>query len=278
MYQVLKKISARPVPYEFYTTKRLWNDPHISKKMLEYHLNESADLSSKNMEFVKKSVEWIADKFGVKKRTEICDFGCGPGLYTSRLAKLGASVTGIDFSKRSIQFAKEEAVNLNLNINYVNKNYLYYSTDEQFDLITLLFCDFCALLPQQRKKLLGIFRKNLKDGGSVLMDVCSLKAFEEIEEMSTCRYGLMDGFWTEENYYGFLNIFKYKSEKLILDKYTIIEKKRIWNVYNWLQYYSIEMLEKELKESGLRIKEYYADISGGRYGEESTEICVIIGK
>ncbi len=40
---------------------------------------------------------------------EIADFGCGPGLYATRLAQRQATVTGIDFSKRSIQYAQEVA-------------------------------------------------------------------------------------------------------------------------------------------------------------------------
>jgi 2-polyprenyl-3-methyl-5-hydroxy-6-metoxy-1,4-benzoquinol methylase len=39
----------------------------------------------------------------VDESTEIADFGCGPGLYTEKLAERGATVTGIDFSENSIR-------------------------------------------------------------------------------------------------------------------------------------------------------------------------------
>jgi trans-aconitate methyltransferase len=55
--------------------------------MLNYHLNEAIDVSSRKLNFIERSVEWIVSHFGVNKNTEIADFGCGPGLYTTRLAE-----------------------------------------------------------------------------------------------------------------------------------------------------------------------------------------------
>ena len=109
MFSKLEEINARPKPFEFYTADDLWTDDHTSKKMLEYHLNESIDLSSRNKAFIDQSVKWIMSYFGINEHTRIADFGCGPGLYTTRFARAGASVIGIDFSARSIQYAREAA-------------------------------------------------------------------------------------------------------------------------------------------------------------------------
>ena len=85
MFKELKEINARPEPFQFYTADELWTNEYTSKQMLEYHLDESIDLSSRNREFIEQSVEWIVSHFEVDKYTEIADFGCGPGLYTTRL-------------------------------------------------------------------------------------------------------------------------------------------------------------------------------------------------
>jgi 2-polyprenyl-3-methyl-5-hydroxy-6-metoxy-1,4-benzoquinol methylase len=92
--------------------------------MLNYHLNESIDVSSRNKNFIEESVEWIVSRFNVDKNTDIADFGCGPGLYTTRLAEKGARVTGIDFSNNSIAYAKQVAAEKALKIEYVLTNYL----------------------------------------------------------------------------------------------------------------------------------------------------------
>ncbi|GAH68668.1 unnamed protein product, partial [marine sediment metagenome] len=137
--------------------------------MLKYHLNESIDVSSRNKSFIEKSVRWITSHFEVDNKTEIADFGCGPGLYTNGLAERGAIVTGIDFSGNSLNYAKQVAAEKSLNVNYVLKNYLDFETTNRFDLITMIMCDFCVLNPEQRKKMLSKFHSLLKPDGSVLL-------------------------------------------------------------------------------------------------------------
>src|SRR5512136_371658 len=99
MFVELEKINARPEPFEFYTARDLWTDEHTSKQMLAFHLDDGIDASSRNIDFIDRSVAWITSRFNIGAGTKIADFGCGPGLYTTRLAKRQADVTGIDFSK-----------------------------------------------------------------------------------------------------------------------------------------------------------------------------------
>lgn len=275
MFNELKKINTRPELYGFYTAEILWNDEHISKQMLDLHLNEHVDISSRNKVFIDKSADWIASRFNIGKDTQIADFGCGPGLYTARFAENGAAVTGIDFSERSIRYAKKTATQKGLNIDYVLQNYLEFSTDKKFDLITMIYCDFCALSPKQRRNLIGTFYKHLNDNGSVLLDVFSLNAFHQRKEVATYERFLLNGFWSAEDYYGFLNTFKYEDEKVIVDKYTIIQPSRTWEVYNWLQYFSTESVSKEFENNGFRVEAYYSDVAGTPYSEDSPEIAIV---
>jgi len=278
MFEELERINERPEPFQFYTADELWTDEHTSKQMLLFHLNGDIDVSSRNTEFINRSVEWIATKFNIGTDSKIVDFGCGPGLYAARLAKRGAQVTGIDFSGRSILYAKDVAAREHLNISYVNQNYLKYETDERFDLVLMIFCDFCALSPSQRKGLLCKFYKILKPGGSVLLDVYSLAAFEQREEAATYEVNQLNGFWSPHKYYGFLNTFKYDEEKVVLDKYTIIEFDRTRQVYNWFQYFTPENLEKEFKEAGFSVKELYSDVAGIPFNRKSGEFAIIADK
>ena len=278
MFDELTKINTRPSPFQYYTADELWTDEHTSKKMLEYHLNDSVDLSSRKKSFIDRSVQWIVSRFGVDSATSIADFGCGPGLYTTQFAEKNASVTGIDFSERSIRYAKEVAEQKELNINYVQQNYLEYETGERYDLITMIFCDFCALSPSQRKTLLSKFHELLKPEGAVLLDVHSLNVFDSREEVATYEYNQLDHFWSSDDYYGFLNTFKYQEEKVTLDKYTIIEKARTRVVYNWLQYFSRDSLREELEGSGFKIEEFYSDVAGSAFSPESPDIAVVARK
>ena len=274
----LEKINAKPALYEFYTAKELWNDEYTSKQMLSYHLNGDVDISSRKFEFIDRSVEWIASTFNVRENTRIADFGCGPGLYTSRLARRNAKVTGIDFSKSSIEYAKKYAEKEKLTINYVNEDYLEFDTDERFDLIVMIMCDYCALSSEQRLKVLRKFHVLLKPEGKVLLDVYSIRSYEEREEQSICENNLLDGFWAEGDYKGYLNTFKYEEEKVILDKYSIVEPERERTIYNWLKYFTPEELEKEFTESGFTVENLYSDVAGSPLDPKGLEIAIVVKK
>jgi cyclopropane fatty-acyl-phospholipid synthase-like methyltransferase len=278
LFSDLEWINERPKPFEFYTASELWTDEHTSAQMLAFHLNENVDLSSRKTAFIDKSVEWLASRLGIATGARVADFGCGPGLYTSRLAKRGADVTGIDFSARSIEYAKNQARATGLGINYLNQNYLDFTTDNRFDVVLMIMCDFCALSPAQREIMLTKFRSILKPSGRVVLDVYSLTAFEQRAESSRYEMNLLNGFWSPEPYYGFLNTFKYEEEKVTLDKYTIVGRAKTRSVYNWLQYFSVESLNKEFREAGLAIAEVYSDVAGKPYDAEASEFAVIANK
>ena len=278
MFKELEEINSRPAPFQFYTSGALWTDNHTSRKILESDLNEDIEVSIQNREFINHSVDWIVTHFGIGKNRRVIDFGCGMGSYATQLAEKGADVTGIDFSETFIQHAKEVAKQKGLDIKYVLQDYLDFETEERFDLITLLLCDFCALSPSQRKAMLNKFYKFLKPDGSVLIDVYSMNAFNQREETETYEHSLLDGFWSPENYYCYQHIFKYDEEKVVLDKYTIIEEKQTRVVYNWLQYYNENSLRKEFKENGFEVEELYSDLTGTAISPESLEIVIVAKK
>jgi SAM-dependent methyltransferase len=278
LFEELEKMNTRPEPFEFYTASDLWTDDHRSKQMLGFHLNEDIDVSSRKMEFIQRSVEWITTRFNIGAGTKIADFGCGPGLYANKLAKKQTEVTGIDFSERSIQYARGVAVKEGLSVHYIKQNYQEFESDEPFDLLLMIMCDFCALSPRQRNKMLEKFYSLLKPGGFVLLDVYSLNAFEQKKETAQYEFNLLDGFWSPDSYYGFLNVFKYEAEKVTLDKYTIFEATRTYPVYNWLQYFTPESLEREFVNCGFTIEGFYSDVAGTAYNSKSNEFAVVAKK
>ena len=275
MFEQLEQIVSRPEPFQFYTSADLWTDEHTSERMLAYHLNANIDVSSRRGKFIDQSIEWTASRFDIDTETRIADFGCGPGLYGNRLAELGANVTGIDFSKRSIEHARRTAAEAGLSIKYVNQDYLDFNTEDRYDVILMIMCDFCALSPSQRLVMLTKFHSLLVPGGSVLLDVYSLNAFKQREEADSYGVNLLDGFWSPEKYYGFLSTFKYDDVKVVLDKYTIIEPGRTRTVYNWLQYFSPESLRSEFEEAGFTQQELLADVAGAPFDETASEFALV---
>ncbi len=278
MFTHLQDIFSRPEPFSEYTTDELWTDDYISQRMLENHLDGTSDISSRTFAFIDRSVNWMTDRFLIKEGTSVADFGCGPGLYTSRLAKTGAKVTGIDFSRCSIEYARQYAAENNLDIRYINQNYLNFDSRELFDLITMIYCDFCALSPGQRKTMLEKFASLLTENGKILLDVHSFTMFDTVKESVTCGRNLMNGFWSPRDYFGFLNTYKYPVEKVTLEKYTLIEEDRSRTIYNWLQYFDMDSIQAEFDRSGLRIESFLGDVAGAPYSPAFSEFAVVASR
>jgi len=71
----------------------------------------------------------------VLKNLEILDIGCGGGLISEPMARLGANVTGIDASEKNINVAKIHSKKSHLKINYQNKSPEQLKEKEKFDII-----------------------------------------------------------------------------------------------------------------------------------------------
>ncbi len=83
----------------------------------------------------------ITKKFGNKseklplKDIKILDIGCGGGLLSEPLSRLGATVTGIDASDRNIKIAKMHLEKSKLDINYYCSSPDKFITKEKFDVV-----------------------------------------------------------------------------------------------------------------------------------------------
>ena len=66
---------------------------------------------------------------------KILDIGCGGGLISEPMTRLGAEVTGIDASAKNIEIAKLHAKKNNLKINYLNTEPEKLNLKNEFDII-----------------------------------------------------------------------------------------------------------------------------------------------
>jgi SAM-dependent methyltransferase len=274
MFALLNRFATRPEVFSGYTALALWNHPHISRQMLQFHLDPNTDLASRRPETMDACVAWLEQLLTLRGK-RVCDLGCGPGLYTTRFAALGAQVTGIDFSESSLAHARAEAKTAGQDIIYVQADYTNSRLPTETDLFTLIFCDFCALSPPQRRGLLREVHTALKPGGHFALDVHSMREFESYEEGDRIESRLMDGFWSANEYLGLKKSFKYPSEKVSLDRYLIIEADEQRQIYNWLQYFSEETLAAELRAAGFELEATAGSLAGEPLHEDSLLIGVI---
>jgi len=271
MYELLFDFSKRPSPFSRYTAKDLWTRPHLARQMLTYHLSQETDLASRRFESIDQVVEWIDAQLDLSQKN-VCDLGCGPGLYTERFASIGAQVTGVDFSRHSLDYAENQG---SQTVRYLEADYLSDDLPTGFDVVTLIYTDFCALSPAQREGLLGRMREMLNPGGHIVLDVAGTGSFATKEETTVIEYKLMGGFWSPGDYVGIQRTFVYPTEMLSLDRYLIVEPSETWQVYNWTQHFTLEGIEAELRNAGFHIDEMAGDLSGTPLEPESDLIGIV---
>jgi len=77
----------------------------------------------------------LKDKITNLEAFNILDIGCGGGLISEPMARLGANVTGIDASEKNINIASMHSKKNNLKINYLNTSPENLKNNQEYDVI-----------------------------------------------------------------------------------------------------------------------------------------------
>ena len=252
-----------------------WNDPHISKGMLAAHLDPNMDLASRRFETIDRSVAWITTNLDLQAGDAVLDLGCGPGLYAARLAAKGIRVTGVDYSQRSITYAREFEAEHGLDISYRFQDYLLLDEENLYEAVLLIFGDFCPLNPEQRRRLLRNVRQALKPGGHFVFDV-STPLHHQRHGCGNGWKALESGFWRPGPHLILEHHFDYPEELICLDQMAVIDEDGTLTVYrNWFQDYNPETITAELEAAGFLIEGTWADLTGEPYHEDTEWIGVV---
>ena len=255
-----------------------WDDPHISKQMLATHLDQNIEAASRKFETIDKTVHWIASYLDLKIGDAVLDLGCGPGLYATRLAKQGFQVTGVDYSGNSINYAIEKAREKGLEIAYRYQNYLTLKEQEKYDLVLLIYGDYCPLNPEQRSQLLENVKNALKPGGHFVLDVTTPAGRKKFAQKNAW-YAVEKGFWKPGPHLVLENGFDYPEQNIYLDQYIVIEADGRLSVYNnWFQDFTSQTISAELIRGGFRVDSLWSDLSGTPLTDDSTWIGVVAQK
>ena len=86
-------------------------------------------------ENIKKHYKIKKGKINFLEGLNILDIGCGGGLISEPMARLGGKVTGIDAAEKNIRIAKLHSKKNNLEINYINTSPEKLIEKEKFDII-----------------------------------------------------------------------------------------------------------------------------------------------
>jgi len=271
MYTELQEYLRRPALYER-TAEKLWTDPHIATQMLKAHLDPNIDAASYKHKFIDRSVDWILT-LTLPENACLLDIGCGPGLYTKRFAERGLRVTGLDFSENSLNYARAH----DGRSEYILGDYLAMEFDGVFDIVTLIMCDYGALIPDERYDLLRRVYRALKPGGLFVFDVTTPLIDRGKSDGSQWEVNPNGGFMSP-NPHICLHADYYHSETAAGRRTVVIEEENV-RCYNlWNCYFTRQSLLDEVAPSGFTAAGFNGDVAGAPYSDEGQRICAVLRK
>jgi len=273
----LLDIARHPEPFEP-GTQEVWLDEDVADYVLKAHFDETIPGGSRDSTFIDETVGFISQLAPVEKFKKVIDLGCGPGLYSNKLAERGYDVVGVDFNKTSIKYAINESINHNLSIDYRIEDITNIEIENEFDLALLIYQIYCVFSPENRKKILRNVHRGLKTGGLVLFDVLSEANYDNFEENLMWSVSHGDSPMSDKEHLVLYASIKYPNHVSLARNILVFEDGKIVNYNYWNQYFSIDSLAKEVNEAGFTLEKVYAAVNGGDYIADSDSFAVVLKK
>jgi SAM-dependent methyltransferase len=263
LLESISRYTVKPALYEP-GEPHFWDDPHIAKSMLEAHLNPTHDAASRRPEKIDKEVNHLIASGLLKRGDKVLDLGCGPGLYASRLAAKGISVTGIDISENSLNYARAQARISNLDIEYRRLNFFDLDYAADFNAVIQTEGEIGTFSDDMRDALLIKLYKSLKPRGLFVFDVTT-PAGNAIQRPQN-HWTIEDsGFWRPGKHLMLEMRFSYPEENVFVDQYIVADEDKLTVYRVWNHNYTPETITPVLENAGFSIEHTWNDLAGTPY-------------
>jgi SAM-dependent methyltransferase len=197
-----------------------WNDPDFSKRMLKEHLSQAHDAASRRAPTIKKHVNWIHQTVLGGRPSHILDLGCGPGLYSSRLAALGHTCHGIDFSPASIAYAKKHA---DKRCQFTLADVRTADYGQGFDLAMFIYGELNVFTKPDARRILNKAYEALLHGGKLLLEISTYDGVEQIGNQLATWYSSPRGLFLDKPHLCLMESFWDVSRHVATERYMIVD-------------------------------------------------------
>lgn len=273
LFEILK------TPSEFENSPDdIWTNERISPFIFQSHFNDEVYGGSKNEGFIVNSIKFINNIAENYNCLEILDLGCGPGVYSFPLAKLGYHVTGIDISEKSIRHANALSYGQNLNIQYFKENILNLQLNSNYDMSLLLYEIYSTFNKKQRENLLKIIWNGLKDSGIFILDVPSSARYSQQNPIKVWDFYGKGELFIQDPHYLFFSVEKFTADLLLHHSVFWFNDKDIVDCYDWIQCFNENSLREELSAQGFDILGTYSNLCGDNFKKDSLSISIVCQK
>jgi SAM-dependent methyltransferase len=213
----------------------------------------------------------------VKAGDRVLDLGCGPGLYASRLCERGMTVTGIDISPRSIEYAMQSAGENGLEIEYIQGNFFDIEYPGEYDVTMQIYGELNTFSDTMRDIFLARIHDALTDSGLFIFDV-STRVQRLKEGAQNHWYSFEGGLWRPGKHLILEEGFDYPEHDVWLDQYIVIDENGITVYRDWFHDYSLDTIRDVLEKAGFSIVQVWNDLTGTPYQDGGDWIAIVARK
>ncbi len=241
-----------------------WHDPDFSRRMLQEHLSQAHDAASRRAAKIEAHVRWIHEHVLAARPARILDLGCGPGLYASRLARLGHTCVGIDFSPASIEYARNTAQAEGLSCVYHLADIRQADYGAGFDLAMLIFGELNVFCRADAHRILARMSAALNLGGVLLLEPHTWAAVRQEGQAGVQWYASAGGLFSERPHLCLTECFWHEAQACAVERYWIIDAEtgQVTRHAASMQAYTDEEYRLVLTECGLYDIEFYPSLTG----------------
>ena len=242
-----------------------WDDPAFSERMLQEHLTQEHDAASRRFEKIDAHVAWIHRELLEGRPTRILDLGCGPGLYTSRLARLGHTCVGIDFSPASIAYARHSAAKDGLRCTYLHQDMRSAEYGTGFGLVMLIYGEFNAFRPTDAEHILRKAFHALSEGGLLLLEVSKFESLEAEGKRGSSWYSSPGGLFSDRPHLCLTENFWDEGRCVVTTRFLIVDAEtgHVTPHAMSTQAYTGEQYRALLARCGFGCIEFHPSLAGG---------------
>lgn len=256
-----------------------WDEPAFSRRMLREHLDQTHDAASREFDKIDAHVRWIHEAVLGSRPAKILDLGCGPGLYTSRLAQYGHECTGIDFSPASVEYAIQQASEESLSCEYRHEDLRTAEFGDGYDLAMLIFGEFNSFPPADAEAILSKARAALTEDGVLLLETTTEETIRESAEQPTSWYAEKSGLFSAEPHMLLAEHFWHEEQDARTTRWFLIDaaSNEVTRYAETMQVYTDDGLEALLRRVGFSVVERAPSLIGGD-DPEQPELTVTLAR
>lgn len=257
-----------------------WHDPAFSRRMLREHLSQAHDAASRRSIIIDEHVEWIHREVLNNRSSRVLDLGCGPGLYSSRLAQRGHTCVGIDFSPASIEYAREAARSQQLACDYRLDDVRRADYGTGYDLVMFIFGESNVFRPKDLQHILSKAYAALNDGGHILLEVHPLEVVQRLGHQRATWYTLEQGLFSDRPHLVLFESFWDEAQTVAIERFYIVDAEtgEVTPHSSSMQAYTDEQYRYALQIAGFTDITFYPSLIGQPDERQKDLIAIVAHK